>query len=1078
MDKKSIKNFAMRARKVLIEKIKEKALKIGVRETTIEEVSYQCFSWLTILRYMEIKEYLSEDLQVFSNMDQYKNKDDFKDKIIDTCSKLNEMLPFIFNPISDNFKNLFPDLIGNVLLEELLDFEIISKEDWKEVEIVGWLYQYFMWEKHKEVVRINNSRIQKEQIAPATQLFTPKWIVKYMVQNTLGKYWIEHMHDEKLESKLAFYIKGKGLPHEKIDPKDIKVLDPACGAGHILVYAFEVLYYIYLHVGYEDTDIPKLILKHNLYGLEIDEKACQLAVFALMMKAREKDEKFFCKMKQEKIIPNICCIEESNILMDQKDELLEKISKGNIGYDKNQIDSLFNTFYHGKEYGAIIKIKDFDEAFWEGRLKSLKDEALKKVLKKLVRQAKIMSQSYEMVIANPPYLSNKMMSAQLKKYVDAHFKDYNGDLFSVFMKRSMDYVKMDGYLAFMTPFVWMFIKRYEKLREIVVDHKDIVSLIELQYSSFEEATVPICTFVLRNNSNRGVGDFIKLSSFKGAPNQPIKALEAIKDKNAPYRYRCATKNFRKIPGISIAYWAKPSMVNVFQKSIPLKKIADARVGLQTSNNKKFVRFWHEVDISNIGFDLKDRKSAKDSGFKWFPYNKGGDFRKWYGNHFYVVNWENDGEAIRTYNRVLNASRNSNIGIANTSYYFKKGITWSFVSSAKFGVRISEEGFIFDTAGSSLFPKEEYILFIIALLCSKITYMYLMMINPTLNFQPGNIGSIPVIFPKKQSIKEKIDDLAKECIDIAKMDWDENEISWSFKKHPLLQHKKGASTLKEVFENWKVFKEKQFEKMKKNEEKLNKIFIELYGLEDQITPDVDAREITVKKADGKKGIRAFIAYGVGCIFGRYSLDQEGIVFAGGKFNDSVYKSFHPVKDNILPIEGAASITSKFVEFLKVTFGEDTLNENLDFITRGLGRRKESSITYMKKYFQNEFYKDHVKMYQRRPIYFLFTSGKHKAFQGLLYIHRFNEDSISNIRKNYIEKLLEKYMKKRSLLKKQLHEEGKNRNLRRNLIRVEKELEELINYHKALMEIENNGLKMNLDNGVKMNYQKLKEVLSKI
>ncbi|MCT4619850.1 MAG: BREX-1 system adenine-specific DNA-methyltransferase PglX [Marinisporobacter sp.] len=1077
MNKKSIKNFAIRAKKVLVEKVGEKALQLGGCEEQIEEVSYDYFYWLMILRYMEIREYLPQNLQVFTNINQYRNNDDLRNKMIGTCSQLNKMFPSIFRDVSDNMKNLFPYLLEDKLLKEVLNFESISKEDWEEIETIGWLHQYFMWEKHKKIVRLNNSRISKDEIIPATQLFTPKWIVKYMVENTLGRYWIEYMQDKKLESKLEFYIKGEGVPHKRIDPKSIKALDPACGAGHILVYAFEILYDIYQHEGYLEQDIPKLILRHNLYGLEIDEKACQLASFVLMMKACEKDKHFFHKMKDEKIILNICCIEESNSIINQRDELLKKIAKGNIEYAKNQIDNLLDVFYDAKEYGSIIQIKDFDEEFWKEKMKSLKDQDFKRIIEKLVKQAKIMSQRYEMVIANPPYLSNKMMNMKLKRYVDKHFKDYKGDLFAVFMRKSMDYAKKDGYLAFMTPFVWMFIKRYEKLREYIVFHKDIVNLLQLEYSSFEEATVPICTFVLRNNQKNDIGDFIKLSSFRGAKNQPIKVLEAIKDKCVSYRYKCAIKNFKKIPGTPIAYWANDAMMEVFKNSIPLKKIAAARVGLQTSDNKRFVRRWYEVDINHIGFDFKDRESAKNSRLKWFPYNKGGDFRKWYGNHFYVVNWENDGEEVRAYNRKLNASRSSNIGIANTYYYFKKGITWSFVSSAKFGVRMAEEGFIFDTAGSCIFPKEEYILFLIALLCSKITYMNLMMLNPTLNFQPGNIGNIPVTFPQNEGVKEKIDTLTKECIKISKMDWDEDETSWHFREHPFLQQKKGDCTIEKAFENWKAFKKKQIKKMKENEEKLNEIFIELYGLKEYIAPYVEEKDITMKMIDIKRAVKTFISYGVGCMLGRYSLDQEGIIFAGGAFVDEKYKLFHPIKDNILLMNGAMDITSKFIAFLKVTFGEETSSKNLDFITNTLGRKDESSVGYMKKYFQNQFYKDHIKMYQRRPIYLLFTSGKYKAFQGLLYIHRFNQDTISYIRKNYIGKLLEKYTQKRVALR-ILFEKEKNKSLERDVIGLEKKLEELIRYDQALKKIENDGVKIDLDDGIQMNYQKLKEVLYKI
>ncbi|TCO76509.1 BREX-1 system adenine-specific DNA-methyltransferase PglX [Marinisporobacter balticus] len=1075
MNKKSIKYFAISARENLIEKVKDKAFEIGeTEEKKIEEASYVYFFMLIALRYMEVNDYLPTELWVFSSRKQHKKTEFIKQKLLNAWNILREMLPFVFQNISEDMQVLFPDLLeDDPLILDLCNAEIISNEDWREVEIIGWFYQYYMSYKHKEIVKLNRSRIKKEDIGAATQMFTPKWIVKYMVENTLGKFWVEKTKDKRLEKKLEFYIENEeGIEKSKnrIDPKSIKVFDPACGAGHILVYAFDVFYDIYKQAGYEEKDIPIYILKYNLYGLDIDEKATSLANFALTMKGREKDHEFFQKIRKEKFDFNICAIEESNGTIKDKEMVFYKIAKQDMPYAKKQIDHLLQVFYDAKEYGSIIEMGDFDEKFWDERVETLKAKEIKTILEKLVRVGKMIKQKYEIVIANPPYLSNKMMSLKLKKYVDEYFEDYNGDLFSVFMKRNLDYTKEDGYAAFMTPFVWMFIKRYEKLRKYIVSNKGIESLVQLEYSGFQGATVPICTFVLRNNSKKDLGDFIKLSDFKGEQNQPIKALEAIKNKRTTYRYRRATKSFEKIPGMPIAYWVSDEVKAGFQKGLPLEAIADARVGLQTSNNKRFVRLWYEVDRNHIGFGFKDRESAKNSEYKWFPYNKGGHFRKWYGNHTYVVNWKNDGAAIRTYNGKLNASRSSNIGIANTAYYFKKGITWSFVSSAKFGVRITEEGFLFDTAGSSAFPTEEQIYFLIALLCSKVTYVYLMILNPTLNFQPGNIAMLPVLFPEDEAIKVEIDYLARACIHISKNDWDAYEHSWDFQKHPFLMYKKGACTIEKAFENWHVFKQNQFEKLKEHEEKLNKIFIDMYQLEKDLMPNVDDGAVTIKRADKERDVRSFISFAVGCMFGRYSLDKEGLdvvleVDKGG---------IMLIKDDF-----GKDIVSRFIAFLKITFGEDALNENLSFIADALGRKKESSMACIRGYFMYDFYKDHVKTYKKHPIYWLFTSGKNKAFQALVYVHRFDKDTINNIRKKYLHKIIERKAIEKRIMEKKLREEREcNKEILKNIIFIKKQLSELKEYDKTMKQIENMKIEIDLDDGVSTNYQKFDKVLEKI
>lgn len=1107
MNKAAIKSFAVKLRRMLRQQIEERFYETGVGkekveieglldrafiargnhmddekkkkwikkvceegyEAVIEEMSYKCFYWLITFMYMKINEI--------------------------------EAIPIYLQSIEDDIKAWIPP---NLLhkpraIEKLISESKIPKEDWGEVEIVGWLYQYYFSELHVAVTGLNRSRIKKEDIPVATQLFTPKWIVQYMVDNSLGKFWIENTQDQMLKDKLTFYVgdtkKEKVFPKyscKAIDPKTIKVLDPACGAGHILVYAFDVLYDIYLHGGYAPKDIPKFIFQYNLHGLDIDEKAVEIARFALMMQAKKRAGHFLKQMRNEEIAMHIYCIHESNPLIKAEDRLQKKLGIEEDPLGKKQLKYLLEIFYHAKEYGSILKVKDLDEGFWNRKWNAFKNQDVDgmddeeiDLLFKLVRQAKIIGSQYQIVMANPPYMTNKMMSIKLKEYVDKYFQAYKGDLFSVFIKRNIDYTVPNGYAAFMTPFVWMFIKTYEGLRKYMIENTCIMSLIQLQYSGFEDAMVPICTFVLKKAQENREGHFIKLSSMKGIENQPQKVLEAIKNQNVSYVHKRTTKSFQKIPGMSMAYWASEGMINVFEKGIPLRNIADARVGLQTSDNKRFIRLWHEVDIRRIGFGFENREDARDSGFKWFPYNKGGKFRKWYGNNVYIVNWEEDGREIRQYNTYLNRSRNSNIGIANTVYYFKKGITWSFVSSSKFGVRYTDHGFLFDTAGSSAFPKEEDIYFLLALLCSKVTFINLMMLNPTLNFQPGNIGMVPVIFPKSPESKMMIDRLAKECVQIAKDDWDSQETSWDFKTHPFLAYKKDATTVKEAFENWQHVNKIRFQKLKENEEALNEIFIKQYGLEKEITSEVPISELTLRKADRKKDVRSFISYAVGCMLGRYSLDEKGLIFAGGDFDPSRYQTFQANPENILPLweddRGQWDIVSRLIQFVKVTFGEEQWKENLAYIANALERKAhESPEACIYRYFQYEFYKDHVKTYRRRPIYWLFTSGKDKTFQGLVYMHRYNKDTIAKIRTDYLHQLQKKLEIKEQNFQEMIRKEKASheiKGLQKQILLIEQKKEALKKYDEKLYDAIHQQIQINLDEGVLKNIQKLEGCVEK-
>ncbi|WP_053955740.1 BREX-1 system adenine-specific DNA-methyltransferase PglX [Inediibacterium massiliense] len=1025
MDHKKMKDFINIFKKELKKEIIKKAFMMPIPEKLwikglkkiVENMSYKYFYCFIILEYMRKKDMI--------RIKNYTNHQEFFTIWDDLC----KVVPFVFQPIQEDEKTLFPNSLNNI--KKVLD-DFFESECMKKVENIGWLYQYYFLEKQKSTTGIHKTRMNEEEMIVATQIFTPEWICKYMVDNTVGKLWVEDAGNENIKKYLSFYISQKEVSdRRKIDPKNIKVIDPACGAGNLLSYAFDVLYLIYIQEGYSPEEIPKYILKYNLYGLDVDEKVVYIARFILFTKAWEKNKNIF----YEFIYPSIYSIQESNDVIGKEENFLKYVPKEKIYIMKKEVENLFNTFYDAKKYGSILKIKNINIEILEEYI-----EWMPQQMKKMIIQWKILSDTYDVVIMNPPYLANKRMHIDLKRYVDEHYKDYKEDLFAAFIKRAMDFAKRDGYIGCMTSFVWMFIKRYEKIRKYILSEKSLKSLIQLEYSSFEDATVPIGTFVMKNCKQDQQIDFIRLCKFKGAKVQPQKVIEAIKNESIFYRYKRKAIDFQSIPGVPLAFWIDDSIINVFQLGVPLKKIAQPRVGLQTSNNKEFVRYWFEVDPNKIGFGYKSRESAKISGYKWFPYQKGGEFRKWYGNHIYVVDWEKDGERIREYNKKLNASRTSNIGIANTSYYFKKGISWSFVNSSRFSARFREEGFLFDTSASSLFCKKN-LYFIIAFLCSKVASYLLNGINPTLNVQPGNMGLLPIIFPDEET-KEEIQKLSKECIDLSKKDWDQEEMSWNFKIHPFVIYKR--ENIKNTYLYWEEFCEKNIKILKEKEERLNKIFIKLYGCEKILNDYVEDQEITIRKIDKKQELKKFISYGVGCMMGRYSLKEYE------------RKGFYPCKDGIIPITNgfSHSIVPFFIKFIDILFGKEDREKNIYFLFNGLEKE-------IKKYFEYEFYKDHMKFFHKRPIYWMLSSGKYKSFEAFLYVHKFNPNTICIIRNNYIQKIMKQ--------KEKMYQQEPNH------LEIYHELEELRRYDEKLEKLE--GISIDLDEGIQKNYKKFKSILNK-
>ncbi|WP_110928089.1 BREX-1 system adenine-specific DNA-methyltransferase PglX [Bacillus massiliglaciei] len=1094
----------------------------------MEEVAYTWFNRFTALRYMEVNEHLPTDVRVLSSTNpesadpdminealsldleidkEYvyelklnnKTEEIFKYLIIKHCNDLNRYLPFMFETIDDYTEILFPEglLAKDSFIREMTNIEVIPEDNWRKVEVIGWLYQYYIAEEKDRVIKAKK-KYKTEEIPFATQLFTPDWIVRYMVQNSLGRYWIEsHPEHRDLLSNWEYYLEnpnpesdfeGKIAPYinKELKVEDIKCFDPAMGSGHILVYMFDVLYEIYSKCGYVEREIPRLIIENNLYGLDIDDRAYQLACFSVVMKALEYNDRFFRSIERDGLTLNLTSIQETNNLTHEDITYLA----GEPSEEKFELmEQFLKQFQNAKTIGALIKLHLSDLNFLQERITMLdknygdlfememKDRLLN-LYKDIVKQFSIMNNKYDVLVTNPPYVGNKYLTDDLSNYLSLYYQDVKTDLFSAFIEYSFNVVNENGHIGFMTPFVWMFISSYEKLRNNINQNRNISSLIQLEYSGFEEATVPICTFTLRNYFSNTEGDYIKLSDFRGAKNQSIKTLEACQNPNVKYRYSFNQVNYSKIPGSPIAYWVNKKVISIFEKSKRFSDIIEAKQGLKTADNDRFLRRWFECDFSKIGFNFTSRELAKNSNYKWFPYNKGGSFRKWYGNQEFVVNWEKDGLEIREFRTEAGKLKSRP---QNLNYFFKESVSWSDVTSSKNAFRYYPEGFIFDATGHSSFPNENVkSSHILGVLNNKFFEEIIKLISPTMHFDIGYFNKLPAVIIQSKQFEE----IVEENIEIAKLDWDSFETSWEFQKHPFIGF--GIKNIESAFNRWKEFKEKQFKTMKHNEERLNEIFFETYDLKTDLTIEVEERDITITKAELENDIVSFISYGVGCIFGRYSIDESGLIYAGGQFDPTKYQSLQVDKDNILPILPGAyfedDIVSRFIDFVQVTLGVETLTENLEFIAEALGKRKgETAKETIRRYFLNDFFKDHVQTYKKRPIYWLFTSGKQKAFNCLIYMHRYDKTTISRIRTDYLHEYQIRLDAERKSLVSIIEGDSTTKeisNAKKEIKALDKKIEELNEYDELLHHMADMQIEIDLDDGVAINYEKFNGLVTKI
>ena len=1140
-------------RDALVSQIKDKGF-----EQVMEEVAYTWFNRFMGLRYMEVNEYLPSGIRILSSevegksepdvlskvseiidelelngeeiyalLDSGKNQDRekaYRKILVKQCNELGKIIPQMFEKISDYTELLLPDNLleeGSVIRRMVSDIE---EEDWKEeVEIIGWMYQYYISEKKDEVFAglKKNIKITKENIPAATQLFTPKWIVKYMVENSLGRLWLEGHPNEELKRHWKYYLeeaeqepevqeelKKIREEHSKLTPEDIKVLDPCMGSGHILVYAFDVLYEIYKTAGYSEREIPRKILQNNLYGLDIDDRAAQLASFALIMKARHYNKRLFREIQREELDLNLCSIQESNGI---EKESIEYFSNGNKELQED-VEYLVKVFTDAKEYGSILEVEKVNFEAIKERLKEIADDdnlmfgdyrkILLEKLPVLVKQAEIMSVKYEVCVTNPPYMGNKSMNNKLKVYLEKEYPDVKTEIYAVFICKCKKYTDDFKYTAMITQHSWMFLSFFEKLREEILKTASISTMAHLGARAFEEISgevVQSTSFVLQNYNNLNYkGVFSRLISFGSCD---------MKEKNLKrFLYQSKSRDFQRIPSSIIAYWASEKIFECFSKNENLGSIAKPRQGVKTLDNDRFLKLWFEVIEKKIKYNAESIEESKISKAKWFPYNKGGSYRKWYGNNEYVVNWENDGKemktfAIQKYNSVTRT-------ITNIPFFFKDGITWSAISSGSISMRNFEKGFIFDSKGSSMFFNSDNDKnYILALMNSNVVNELMKILSPTLDFNVGPISNIPII--RNDDKLKDININIKSNINICKYDWDSFETSWDFEKHPLL---KGLGNINDnkissAFSHWEEECENNFNKLKSNEEELNRIFIDIYGLQDELTPEVEDKDVTIRKADRERDIKSFISYAVGCILGRYSIDADGLIYAGGEFKDKwdlenkkvrkiekdedgniisdswVDATFLPDRDNIIPITEDEyfedDIVSRFVDFVRTVYGEDTLEENLDFIADSIGRKaSETSRATIRRYFLKDFYKDHLKVYQKRPIYWMFESGKNNGFKALIYMHRYDEQIVAKVRTDYLHTLQRKYeaeIERVKLTMDSSEATAKEKTASKKKIdKIMKQIEECKEYDEVVAYLANEQINIDLDDGVKINYAKFQGV----
>ena len=1094
-------------RERLVREVKQKGF-----ENVVEEVAYTWFNRIIAIRFMEINNFLPTKTRVLSSetagkiepdiiteafdvdLDYtqedkeliFKLKDEnkldglFRFLFIKQCNKLNDILPGLFEKTDDYLELLLNISFTNEdgVVRQLID--TIPENDFEsQVEVIGWLYQFYNTELKDETFANLKKRIKisKERIPAATQLFTPDWIVKYMVENSVGRLWLEGHPNNELKSKWQYYVdEAKQEPEveqqliairkesEILKPEDISVIDPCMGSGHILVYVFEVLMDIYVSEGFTEKDACESILKNNLYGLDIDKRAYQLAYFAVLMKARKYNRRILTKG----ISPLLCSIEETNSI--SKEFIEELISQDRTIEDS--LNYLISSFKNGKEFGSILTIKpiDFEKinnliSKFESNNNLTKLKYLDEInlLKNIINQSILLSKKYDVVVTNPPYMGNNGMNPNLKDYIKSNFPLTKTDLFAVFLEKGLEMIKDYGFNCMVTMQSWMFLSSFEKFRKKLIETTTISNLLHMDNMVMRIAFGTSATVFRKINLRNYNSTFyhVKLSDVENDIVNPL----FFNDKN---KFTTNTSAFDNIPGKPIAYWADNNIINSFKIGKELNILADVKKGMDTGKNSKFLRYWFEVNFLDCGYNFKDNHVAERSGYKWFPYNKGGDFRRWIGNRDFVVNWENDGFEIRN-------TKNSTI--RNEKFYFKKSFGWSYVSSSIISFRYFPQGYLFDGVGCAVFSDNEYDNYILGFLNSSVCQEILNITSPTLAYTVGTVAKLPLIINNNEL--NKINNLVEINLSICKEDYDDYETSKDFLKHPFIKFNSIHQNLTSIFDVWSKHKFNNFKLLKENEINLNKLFSKIYNITTGI--DIEDKHISITLADYSSDIKSFISYAVGCMFGRYSLDHDGLQFAGGEFDLEYYHKFKPDDDNIIPVLDSEyfedDIVGRFVEFVKTCFGEETLEENLDFIANALSKSNKSSREKIREYFLKNFFNDHKKTYKKCPIYWQFSSGKENGFNCLVYMHRYEPNLVARVRTDYLHKTQKAIEQSIANCDNIINHSTSNTEITKatkDKNKLQKQLKETQEYDEALAHIANQNIEIDLNDGVKINYAKFQNI----
>ncbi|MEL7632901.1 BREX-1 system adenine-specific DNA-methyltransferase PglX [Sporomusa sphaeroides] len=1110
----------VKQRENLVNRVKSKE---NGYDLVMEEVAYTWFNRLIAIRFMEVNDYLPARVRVLSSETAGKFEPDivtqapdidlelsqaeieevltlkeknamdelFRRLFIKQCNELGKILPELFENTSKENSDYTEILLDISYTNEdgvFRDLLKIDEADFLEaVEIIGWLYQYYNTEPKDETFALlkKNVKITKERIPAATQLFTPDWIVRYMVENSLGRLWLEGHPDSNIKDNWKYYLDEAEQEadvkaeldkfreeRKNLRPEDIRVIDPCMGSGHILVYAFDVLMDIYKACGYTEQDAAKLILQYNLYGLDIDDRAYQLAYFAVMMKARAYSRRIL----NEGICPHIGAIQESNGIPKQEVmDIFARLVEGPLWSDKlrDDVEYLIDVFRDAKEYGSILEIKPIDFAAIEEAVEAVREnkavlnifeapykEIILHRMPMLVEQSKILVQKYDVIITNPPYMGSGGMGPLLSEYVRKKYPDTKSDISTVFMEKTLDMCKHSGSVSMINIPVWMFIGSYEKLRKNIICSRLLINMLHFGRGVFGADFGTTAFVISRYYIKNYQATYRKLYTRQGS-------VDSIENKEKYFfegvgRFLAKQKDFSKIPGMPISYWVSDKVLGLFKYPL-IRTRFSAKEGVGTRNDEAFLRLFWEVEIQKI---------SKES--RWVLTDKAGMYRKWYLGPSFVMDWENDGQRIKNYRNPDGTLRSRP---QNLQYLFRKGISWGKVGSGITSFRFRSEGYAFNDAAPTLFGDDEMPL--LAALNSKLFSRLLNIRGETINVTCGVIEELPLL--GYDLCRELIIGSVSECIKISKNDWDNYETSYEFKRHPLMIYGNDTKSIANAFDAWSIFNNCQFAQMKSNEEEINRVFINEYGFKDELKPDVDDREVSLQRAEKARDIKSFISYAVGCIFGRYNLDIEGLAYAGGEWDDSKYITFLPDTDNILPITDEEYFTDdiviRFAEFVKVVYGQENLEENLDCIAQALGNKGTTSREIIRNYFLKDFYADHVKVYQKRPIYWLFDSGKENGFKALIYMHRYNQDTVGRVRADYLHKaqaFIENAIANSEVVMESNAPAGEKAKAVKQKEKLVKQLAETRLYDQAIAHIAHQRITIDLDDGVVVNYAKFQGV----